>query len=427
MTLTQEQLNKLIDLLCSKDQDFVQQGMILTETLIYDESDFFGLFKDLTTQPVPQTPSFQTIQQTFQRAQIDGIAIFERATQNLLSCWCLGMLAQWNTAIILETTTVDLSDSQLHTLPSILQRLTQLQSLDLHRNHLQHLPTWLGDLADLRELNVSKNPLRSLPNNLRTIRIDQDQWTNLQTELWSLHSLRHLNLQDCVIKHLPWTIQNLTELRTLLVAHNTPPPRREHLSTVQLLQLQKEALQKCAYLPYSLFDLPHLEKLELRLFTYSIDWLERLEHHSKTFIDLMLQTDSGTLESISVLEDVFPTSEQALWALGEIVQWNPYLQSSISELDLTGTHMLELPKGITYLHNLSHLNLSNNHLGKLPEWLMDLPLLKVLIVSDNPISVLPTFFEEMTHLEEIHLDGTQIDIENRLWLEALMSHCDLYF
>ncbi len=337
------------------------------------------------------------------------------------------MLAQWNPKIVEETTTLTLSSSHLCTLPSTLQHLTKLQSLDLRHNRLQTLSTWLGDLTELKELNVSNNPLRSLPTNLRTLHIDDNQWSNLQTDLWSLTSLRHLDLRECTINRIPWMIQNLIELRTLLVAHNTPPPRRDHLSSLQLLQQRKELAKRCTYLPYSLFDLPHLEILELRLYTYSLDWLERLEHHSKKFIDLMLQTDSGTIQSTAIIENVFPNSEQALWALGEIVQWNVHLQSSINELDLTGTQMLELPRGITHLDNLSHLNLSDNHLSELPEWLMDIPSLKVLIVSNNPISILPTFLEDMTNLEEIHLDGTNIDTENRIWLEALMSHCELYF
>ena len=99
--------------------------------------------------------------------------------------------------------------------------------------------------------------------------------------IWSLTSLRHLDLRDCSIRRIPWMIQQLIELRTLLVAHNTPPPRRDHLSSVQLLEQRKRLAKKCAYLPYSLFDLPHLERLEIRLYTYSLEWLQRLEHHSK--------------------------------------------------------------------------------------------------------------------------------------------------
>ena len=123
----------------------------------------------------------------------------------------------------------------------------------------------------------------------------------------------------------------------------------------------------------------------------------------------------------------FPTTEQVIWALGEIVQWNSHLQSSINELDLTNTHLLELSQGIIHLDHLSHLNLSNNHLTTIPEWLPELSNLKVLVLSGNPISEIPTFLEYMTHLEELHLDGTYIEPEDFIWLEALMSHCELYF
>ena len=426
MALTQDQIAKLVNLLRSHEQEFVQQGMMLTETLIHDASEFSRLFKGLTTQSVPKNPSLQSMQQTFQQVNIDGFRIFERTT-TLLSCWSIGMLAQWDSNIVENTLSLDLSNSQIHTLPASLQHLVRLQSLNLRRNHLKQLPKWLGTLEELRELDISKNPLQSVPNNIRTLRIDHKQWGDLQSKIWSLTSLRHLDLRECGIRRIPWMIQQLVELRTLLVAHNTPLPRRENLSSTQLLQQRKELAKKCAYLPYSLFDLPHLERLEVRLSTYSIDWLERLEHQSKTFIDLMLQTDSRTIQSTSIIEEVFPTTEQAMWALGEVVQWNAYLQSSINELDLTSTQLLEVPQGIQYLDNLSHLNLSNNHLMTIPEWLSELSNVKILVLSGNPISELPTFLEYMSHLEELHLDGTQIDPEEFIWLEALMSHCELYF
>ena len=149
------------------------------------------------------------------------------------------MLAEWNSTIVEDTLSLDLSDSQIHTLPSSLQHLTRLQSLNLRRNRLEHVPKWLGHLEELREFDISKNPVRSLPKNIRTLRIDDEQWCNLQTELLSIQSLRHLDLQDCVIKHLSWTIQNLSELRTLIIAKNIPPPRRDTLSTSQLIKRQQ--------------------------------------------------------------------------------------------------------------------------------------------------------------------------------------------
>ena len=181
VALTQDQFNKLIDLLRSKQQAFVQQGMLLTESVIYEESDFFALFRGLTTYPVPQAPSFQTIRQIFQQAHIDEGRLCDHITETL-SCWSLGMLAQWNPNIVENTLSLDLSDSQIQMLPSSLQHLTRLQSLNLRRNHLKQLPQWLGDLTELRELNVSKNPLHSLPTNLHTLHIDDKQWHDLQRQ-----------------------------------------------------------------------------------------------------------------------------------------------------------------------------------------------------------------------------------------------------
>src|SRR5665647_343915 len=61
---------------------------------------------------------------------------------------------------------LNLSYSNLTTLPDSIGQLTLLQKLDVSGNQLTTLPDSIGQLTQLRELNVSHNQLTSLPDSI---------------------------------------------------------------------------------------------------------------------------------------------------------------------------------------------------------------------------------------------------------------------
>ena len=52
-----------------------------------------------------------------------------------------------------------MSNNQLVSLPTSIQKLHQLEKLHLYDNRLTELPSEIGDLKELRRLDVSGNPL----------------------------------------------------------------------------------------------------------------------------------------------------------------------------------------------------------------------------------------------------------------------------
>ena len=53
------------------------------------------------------------------------------------------------------------SNNQLVSFPTCIQKLNQLEELHLSDSKLTELPSEIGDLQELRKLNVSGNPLTS--------------------------------------------------------------------------------------------------------------------------------------------------------------------------------------------------------------------------------------------------------------------------
>ena len=58
-----------------------------------------------------------------------------------------------------ELRRLGVSNNQLVSLPTSIQKLHQLEKLHLYDNRLTELPSEIGDLKELRRLDVSGNPL----------------------------------------------------------------------------------------------------------------------------------------------------------------------------------------------------------------------------------------------------------------------------
>lgn len=88
-------------------------------------------------------------------------------------------------------TEIDLSGSDLLTLPSNLEIFTKVRILELSNNLLRELPESIGKLKELRELRLDHNFLEYLPNSI----------TNLT-------NLTKLTLRSNQLKELPELIGN---------------------------------------------------------------------------------------------------------------------------------------------------------------------------------------------------------------------------
>nr|XP_016433134.1 PREDICTED: receptor-like protein 12 [Nicotiana tabacum] len=208
-------------------------------------------------------------------------------------------------------------------------------------------------------------------------------------------------------------LQNLTQLReldltTVNISSTIPLNISSHITTLMLAGTGLHGA-----LPESIFHLPNLEILDLRInfqlsgYFPKTKWnntasLRELYLSAVNFSGDFLPESLGYLTSLQRLKLEFcnlsgPVPE-SLWNLTRIVF-----------LDLHGNNLEgPIPLFISGMQNLEILSLSNNSLnGAIPSWVFSLPLLREMYLKDNHFSGQLEDFKSNT-LVKIALGGNQL-------------------
>lgn len=270
MSLMDDQLTKITNLLKSKDLSLVREGTKLVESLLdteegfchfieqvtgaifISERDFEWMIRDmqksirsLAKLKVEEESIRETIKELIHDQSQHPVVIgrtpyiieflFQNISNNsirsdfyhndYLKVWSFGVLARWDSSIAsLETLTFDstcpLADSMLNlkslktlkigcaeSLDTVIGDLTTLTTLDLSCGNLAELPESIGNLSNLTSLDVSDNSLNELPDSIGNL-------TNLTT----------LNLRATELESIPESIGNLTNLRKLDISWTNIEP-----------------------------------------------------------------------------------------------------------------------------------------------------------------------------------------------------------
>ena len=72
---------------------------------------------------------------------------------------------------------LDLSKSNISSLPASLRELTHLTELYLYSNRLANLPPEMGSLVNLSTLSLSENVITSLPDQLANLQVRSQSWS----------------------------------------------------------------------------------------------------------------------------------------------------------------------------------------------------------------------------------------------------------
>ena len=347
MPVLETHLHELMKLITDEAPLFPQQTIQHITALLDTQEDCIQLLQRIGNTQISEIPTIQELKEIFHGSNKDN--------QNYLAVWFLCTLAKWNRNIIEETTSLDLHNNQLTSLPDNIENLTNLTILEVGNNELTELPTSIGSLQNLTELSLYGNNITSLPDSFAHL-------TNLKTlhvDLWELKSIQKNILQ------MPY-FTNLLHVNWSRSPLNQPP----HVTAV----------------PNWIGDLTNIRTLEL----YSNQLTS-------------LPDSIGNLSNLTTL-DVGANQLSSL----------PYSMQNLTnlrKLNLGENKLTQLPDWIGMLPNLTELSLHYNQLTSIPDSLQNLTHLKILDLYDNPLSL--TARERITKLLphcEIHLENPLQDL-----------------
>ncbi len=164
---------------------------------------------------------------------------------------------------------LDLSNNRFSSIPSVLQRLRNLEVLDLSGNPLASLPNWLFELTSLQSLELTNCQVRELPSALakltriRKLHIGANSLTALPDEIGALSELQELIASHNALVSLPTSIGRLSKLQLLYAYSNklsSLPDSVGKLSSLRELHVSQNMLEG---VPATLTNLSRLELLGL--------------------------------------------------------------------------------------------------------------------------------------------------------------------
>ncbi|NEQ58292.1 MAG: GTPase [Moorea sp. SIO4A1] len=168
---------------------------------------------------------------------------------------------------------LDLSGTQLKTVPESIGKLTNLTELNLSGNQLTTVPESIGKLTNLTKLNLSGNQLTIVPEsigkltNLTELNLSKNQLTTVPESIGKLTNLTKLNLSFNHFNQLtivPESIGKLTNLTELNLRTNNLKKIPESINQLILLTQLDLSFNQLITVPESITKLSNLTKLDLR-------------------------------------------------------------------------------------------------------------------------------------------------------------------
>ena len=290
---------------------------------------------------------------------------------------------------------LDLSGCRLTLLSQFLPR--NLRSLKVTNNQLTQLPDNMACLSQLEFLDISSNQLTSfsighLPK-LAWLDASHNKLTEFPPHISNLPRLSMLDLSHNLMISLPSSLVSSSCLRRLDLSWNLLegvqlPTWLGRMRVCSSLVLTGNPLgwrfQTCKLGGNKRLTILELGNLALTELPEDVTSLRDLQHLS------LSNVHCNSLNSLMLI----PSSISCL--------------QSIVTLELAGIGLVELPSAIGQLNNLEVLDISRNHIAFLPASFSRLTSLKVFDASNNELLMLPPNLENLVCLEKLLVPGNKL-------------------
>ncbi|QNM85624.1 leucine-rich repeat domain-containing protein [Polaribacter pectinis] len=270
----------------------------------------------------------------------------------------------------LKIVRLDISSSNLKSLPQELFLFENLEELDISNNKFEDTEQLILDLKKLPNLKLLAfrySKLKKLPenigilNNLEGISLDGNILRSAES-IGELNNLKYLSFRrNKKLKELPSSINKLKCLQLLDVSGSGIERLRDELSEcIQLKSILANA-SKISFITENIGDLFNLRNLNLG--------------YNK------LKNIPTTIGDLEFLEDLSLGSNE--------IEFLPESVSKLQNLDAIGleyNRFKEFPKSVLKLNKLRLLKLHNNNIPEIPIEVAKLPFLSLLYVDHEVIS-----------------------------------------
>lgn len=333
---------------------------------------------------------------------------------------------------------LDVSDNEIQSLPSLISKLVNLQTLNLSRNCLKHVdipmnihrcqkltvldlssntldkvPEGLTSLVNLEELYLNDTYIEYLPANfgrlcnLKILELRDNNMTALPKSLRRMTQLVRLDLSNNDFADMPEVIGNMTNLKELWVNGNCIGSLNSNIGNLQNLLDFDASKNDIEFLPKEIGRCTKLTSLIL-----SNNLLKELPNVIGKLANLqILKLDYNCLESL-------PST------IGDL--------TNLEELDVQNNQITSLPNSIGFLRKLNILIASHNFLSSLPSEIGSCISLTIINLHNNMLKKLPDEIGHLQNLTSLGLIGnkleflpipvTNLPLLRALWLTQNQSH-----
>jgi Leucine-rich repeat (LRR) protein len=302
-----------------------------------------------------------------------------------------------------NSSSLDLSDLELHTLPEVLSLLPNLTELNLNSNTFTKVPEDFGNLSEeiIRSIKldvwVNRNNRNDQEKENKKVAVTRilDCFKNNSTSL----DLSNLGLRD-----LPSEVNQLVHLTHINLGGNS----------FDYSPFDYNPFDYSPFVPDSPNDVKKICLDDKDMQVIPLFFIKSSKYNTLRLKLLIWANDKSILAHEKRDRKV---------AANDIME---FALNISNRLNLNGLHLTSLPDIFQYLTHLKTLPIRNNQLKSIPDSIGRLTNLKTLDINNNRLETIPEGIENLTNLSTLYINSNKLGtIPDGIWRLTNLKSLDI--